>query len=141
MAHCAYCSGQKMYSEYDGQWKIPHSDPARVQLMEVMLPPNAPREYADPETLWNAVDAAENSCVAQTARKMYITMENMLLQTNDDSEQESETECKSAPDHCFEIKVDNATCCIGMIFKKDARTSLEDRIKRLITHDVLAGNF
>ena len=70
-----------------------------------------------------------------------VTMENMLLQTNDDSEQESETECKPAPDHCFEIKVDNATCCIGMIFKKDARTSLEDRIKRLITHDVLAGNF
>ncbi len=68
-------------------------------------------------------------------------MENMLLQTDDDSEQESETECKPAPDHRFEIKVDNAACCIGMIFKKDARTSLEDRIKRLITHDVLAGNF
>lgn len=78
MAHCAYCSGQKMYSEYDGQWKIPHSDPARVQLMEVMLPPNAPREYADPETLWNAVDAAENSCVAQTARKMYIALPREL---------------------------------------------------------------
>lgn len=66
---------------------------------------------------------------------------NMFLQFNDDSIQESETECKPNPDHRFEIKVDNATYAIGVFFKKDARLSLEERLKRMIRNDVLAGNF
>lgn len=78
MAACAYYSGEKKFSEYDGTWKYPHSDPNRVQHVEVMLPPNAPREYADPERLWNAVDASEESSVAQTARKMELALPREL---------------------------------------------------------------
>lgn len=48
----------------------PSSSSSRVKLVEVMLPSNAPRAYADPQTLWNAVDAAEISVNAQTARSM-----------------------------------------------------------------------
>ena len=59
MAAAAYNSGEKMYSERDHEWKHPHSSPERIVYREVMLPDNAPRAYADTETLRNAVDAAE----------------------------------------------------------------------------------
>ena len=38
MASCAYYSGEKKYSEYECCWKYPHSSPARVKRVEVMLP-------------------------------------------------------------------------------------------------------
>ena len=78
MASCAYYSGKKKYSEYECCWKYPHSSPARVKWVEVMLPPNAPRAYADPQTLWNAVDAAETSVNAQTARSMLFALPREL---------------------------------------------------------------
>ena len=74
MASCAYYSGEKKYSEYERCWKYPHSSSSRVKFVEVMLPPNAPRAYADPQTLWNAVDAAETSVNAQTARSMLVAL-------------------------------------------------------------------
>ena len=78
MASCAYYSGEKKYSEYECCWKYPHSSPARVKRIEVMLPPNAPRAYADPQTLWNAVDAAKTSVNAQTARSMLFALPREL---------------------------------------------------------------
>ena len=78
MASCAYYSGEKKYSEYECCWKYPHSSPSRVKLVEVMLPSNAPRAYADPQTLWNAVDAAETSVNAQTARSMLFALPREL---------------------------------------------------------------
>ena len=78
MASCAYYSGKKKYSEYECCWKYPHSSPARVKWVEVMLPSNAPRAYADPQTLWNAVDAAETSVNAQTARSMLFALPREL---------------------------------------------------------------
>ena len=80
MASCAYYSGEKKYSEYECCWKYPHSSPARVKWVEVMLPPNAPRAYADPQTLWNAVDAAETSVNAQTARSMLFALPRELTE-------------------------------------------------------------
>ena len=44
-----------------------------------MLPDNAPREYADSQTLWNAVDAAEKRRDAQTARRMLIVLPKELM--------------------------------------------------------------
>ena len=78
MASCAYYTGEKKYSEYECCWKYPHSSPSRVKLVEVMLPSNAPRAYADPQTLWNAVDAAETSVNAQTARSMLFALPREL---------------------------------------------------------------
>ena len=78
MASCAYYSGEKKYSEYECCWKYPHSSSSRVKWVEVMLPPNAPRAYADPQTLWNAVDAAETSVNAQTARSMLFALPREL---------------------------------------------------------------
>ena len=78
MASCAYYSGEKKYSEYECCWKYPHSSSSRVKWVEVMLPPNAPKAYADPQTLWNAVDAAETSVNAQTARSMLFALPREL---------------------------------------------------------------
>lgn len=78
MAGASYYLGQKLYSEYDHEWKYPHSDPKRVRYTEVLLPPNAPLEYTDRQTLWNAVDAAEKSNKAQTARRFTITLPREL---------------------------------------------------------------
>ena len=49
-----------------------------MKLVEVMLPSNAPRAYADPQTLWNAVDAAETSVNAQTSRSMLFALPREL---------------------------------------------------------------
>ena len=78
MASCAYYSGEKKYSEYECCWKYPHSSSSRVKLVEVMLPPNAPKAYANPQMLWNAVDAAETSVNAQTARSMLFALPREL---------------------------------------------------------------
>ena len=78
MASCAYYSGEKKYSEYECCWKYPHSSPARVKWVEVILPSNAPRAYVDPQMLWNAVDAAETSVNAQTARSMLFALPREL---------------------------------------------------------------
>lgn len=78
MAAASYCLGQKLYSAHDGEWKYPHSSPQRVRYTEVMLPPNAPAEYADRQTLWNAVDEAEKRADAQTARRFVITLPKEL---------------------------------------------------------------
>ena len=78
MTSRAYYADEKKYSEYECCWKYPHSSPARVKWVEVMLPPNAPRAYADPQTLWNAVDAAETSVNAQTARSMLFALPREL---------------------------------------------------------------
>ena len=67
-----------MYSERDHEWKHPHSSPERVVYREVMLPDNAPREYADSQALWNAVDAAEKRKDTQTARRMLIVLPKEL---------------------------------------------------------------
>lgn len=85
MSAAAYQSGEKLFSEYDGQWKSgDHQE--RIVHKDILLPPNAPREYTDRQTLWNAVDASENKDNAQTARRFIITLpkelsieENILL--------------------------------------------------------------
>ena len=44
---------------------------------EVMLPENAPEEYADPSVLWNSVEMREkNNSKAQLARSYKISIPN-----------------------------------------------------------------
>ena len=52
-------------SEYDGQTYRPkyHED---LVHSEISLPPNAPKEYADRATLWNAVELSEKSFYERT---------------------------------------------------------------------------
>ena len=75
MAAAAYRSGEKLHSEYYGE----DSDYTRkggVICSEILLPSHAPPEYADRETLWNAMEKAERSKKAQLAYSFDIALQN-----------------------------------------------------------------
>ena len=72
----AYISRCTMYSEYDGQHHYPKYSEDLVHS-EVMLPKNAPEEYANPEILWNSVEMFEKkNSRAQLARTYRIELPN-----------------------------------------------------------------
>ena len=110
MASCAYYSGEKKYSEYECCWKYPHSSPARVKWVEVILPSNAPRAYVDPQMLWNAVDAAETSVNAQTARSMLFALPRELT---------DEQNLALVRDFCQKEFVDKGMVCNFFYHDKD----------------------
>ena len=75
IAQAAYRSGEKLYSTYYGE----SSDFTRkrgVVMAEICLPDHAPREYANRETLWNALEWAEHGRKAQLAHSFDITLMN-----------------------------------------------------------------
>ncbi len=75
----AYQSGDKIYSEYEHEWKSgDHLE--RIIHKEILLPPNAPEKYRDRAMLWNAVDAAEDKSTAQTARRIIMALPKELTQ-------------------------------------------------------------
>ena len=75
VASAAYRAGEKLHSEYYGE----DSDYTRkggVICSEILLPSHAPPEYADRETLWNAVERAERGKKAQLAYSFDIALQN-----------------------------------------------------------------
>lgn len=75
IAQAAYRAGEKLYSTYYGEF----SDFTRkrgVVMAEICLLDHAPREYADRETLWNALEWAESGRKAQLAHSFDITLMN-----------------------------------------------------------------
>ena len=75
----AYQSGEKIYSEYEHEWKSgDHLE--RIIHKEILLPPNAPEKFRDRATLWNAVDASETKTTAQTARRIIMALPKELTQ-------------------------------------------------------------
>lgn len=75
IASAAYRAGERLYSEYYGE----ASDYARkkgVITTDILIPPQAPTEYHDRQTLWNAVEKAERGKSAQLAYSFDIAMQN-----------------------------------------------------------------
>ena len=75
VAAAAYRAGEKLHSAYYGE----DSDYTRkggVICSEILLPSHAPPEYADRETLWNAVEKAEHGKKAQLAYSFDIALQN-----------------------------------------------------------------
>jgi ATP-dependent exoDNAse (exonuclease V) alpha subunit len=73
VAGAAYQSGENLFSEYDQK----HKDYRRkkgVVYTEVMLPPHAPRSYADREQLWNSVESVESQWNSQLARRFELAL-------------------------------------------------------------------
>ena len=66
MASAAYRSGEKLHSEYYGE-DSEYTRKGGVVCSEILMPPQAPPEYADRETLWNAVEKAERGKKAHLA--------------------------------------------------------------------------
>ena len=71
----AYRAGEKLYSEYYGQFSD-YTRKGGVMHTEILLPPHAPREYADRQTLWNAVEDVERNKNAQLAYSFDIALQN-----------------------------------------------------------------
>ena len=71
----AYRAGEKLYSEYYGQFSD-YTRKGGVMHTEILLPPHAPREYANRQTLWNAVEDAERNKNAQLAYSFDIALQN-----------------------------------------------------------------
>ena len=71
----SYISRSILVSEYDGQTYRPkyHED---LVHSEISLPPNAPKEYADRATLWNAVELSEKGQKSQLARMLKASLPN-----------------------------------------------------------------
>lgn len=71
----AYRAGEKLYSEYYGLVSD-YTRKGGVVHSEILLPPHAPREYADRQTLWNAVEEVERNKNAQLAYSFDIALQN-----------------------------------------------------------------
>ena len=71
----AYRAGEKLYSEYYGQVSD-YTHKGGVMHTEILLPSHAPREYANRQTLWNAVEDAERNKNAQLAYSFDIALQN-----------------------------------------------------------------
>ena len=74
VAAAAYQSGERLYSDRDHRTKKYHKDVGEVVYSEVMLPSNAPPEFADRNILWNAVEEAEPNWNSQLAQRLVITL-------------------------------------------------------------------
>lgn len=79
MASAAYRSGEKLHSEYYGE-DSDYTNKGGVICSEILLPPHAPREFADRETLWNAVEKVEKGKKAQLAYSFDIAFQNEFTQ-------------------------------------------------------------
>ena len=66
VACAAYRAGEKLYSEYYGEVSD-YTHKGGVVCTGIILPPQAPAEYQDRATLWNAVERAERGKKAQLA--------------------------------------------------------------------------
>ena len=73
VAQAAYQSGERLFDERSNRTKY-YSDKSGIIYTEIMLPLNAPPEYADRNTLWNAVEAVENNWNSQLSRRFEIAL-------------------------------------------------------------------
>ena len=74
VAGAAYQSGERLFSEYDNKTKNYRYKSDEVVAKDIVLPPNAPKAYADRQTLWNAVEKSEKQWNAQLARGIIIAL-------------------------------------------------------------------
>ena len=74
VAGASYQSGDKLFFD-QAQKNFSYPKPeGEVVHKEIMLPANAPPEYENRETLWNAVEDVETQWNAQLARRIHITL-------------------------------------------------------------------
>ena len=72
-AAAAYLSCSRIYNNYDG---VQHDYTRKRGLIaqQVFLPPNAPPEWKNRETFWNAVEAAEKTKDSRLAREFVVAL-------------------------------------------------------------------
>jgi len=77
VAAAAYRAGEKLHCDYYGN-DADYTRKGGVICSEILLPAHAPPEYADRETLWNAVEQTEKNGRAQLAYSYDIALQNEL---------------------------------------------------------------
>lgn len=77
IAAAAYRSGEKLYDHYYGETHD-FTEKRGIVYTEILLPENAPSEFRDRETLWNAVEKAEKRRDARLAREVEIALPKEL---------------------------------------------------------------
>ena len=75
IASAAYRSGERLYSEYYGEYSD-YTRKGGVICSDILLPSHAPPEFADRQTLWNAVEQVEWGKKAQLAYSFEIALQN-----------------------------------------------------------------
>ncbi|MCD8023475.1 MAG: MobA/MobL family protein, partial [Lachnospiraceae bacterium] len=72
-AAAAYMSCSQIYNDYDG---IQHDYTRKQGLVwqQIFLPDNAPSEWQDRETLWNAVEENEKTKDSRLAREFVVAL-------------------------------------------------------------------
>lgn len=75
VACAAYRAGEKLHSDYYGE-DSDYTKKKGVVTSGILLPSHAPAEYADRETLWNAVEKAEKHPKAQLAYSFDFSLQN-----------------------------------------------------------------
>lgn len=73
----AYRAGEKLHDNYYGE-EPDYTKKGGVLYTEIILPEHAPKDYADRETLWNAVEFAEANGRAQLAYSFDFALSNEL---------------------------------------------------------------
>ena len=82
IASVAYRAGEKLSSEYYGEI-ADYTHKGGVICSEILLPDHVPREYADRETLWNAVEKVERGKNAQLAYSFDVALQNEFSMDED----------------------------------------------------------
>ena len=75
VAAAAYRAGENLYSERYGE-PSDYTRKGGVIFSQILLPANAPPEFADRQTLWNSLEAAEKNRNAQLAYSFDIALQN-----------------------------------------------------------------
>ena len=76
-ATLAYISGEKVHDDRTGT-TYAYSRQERVLVTGTILPPSAPAEYADADTLFNAIEKYETADNARTAKKIQVALPKEL---------------------------------------------------------------
>ncbi len=109
VAGAAYQSGDKLFSEYDQKYKD-NSRKQGIVYTEIMLPSNAPPEFADRETLWNAAEEIEKQWNSQIARRLVLALPR---------EVSADQYPQMVRDYCNEHFVSKGMCCDFAIHDPD----------------------
>ena len=109
VAAAAYQSGEKLFCEYDQEVKH-YPEKRGIVHNEILLPENAPPEYADRNTLWNAAEAVEKQWNSQLARRFVAALPR---------EVPMELLPQMVKEYCEEHFVSKGMCCDFAIHDPD----------------------
>ena len=109
VAGAAYQSGEKLFSEYDQKMKD-YTRKRGIVYTEIMLPANAPPEYADRQVLWNSAEEVEKQWNSQLARRFVLTFPR---------EVPLEHYPQMVQEYCMEHFVSKGMCCDFAIHDPD----------------------